>query len=125
MNPHPYMLPMIKDTRANSFRWLVPVLIAMSLFVFAFANTPAAAAPMQENENVTASADPTVPIERATPVEVKPKGISLLRLLTRGGWFMVPLLLCRSLLPPSVLKGFWHCGVRKSSRPSWSGSFRC
>ena len=93
MNPHPYMLPMIKDTCANSFRWLVPVLIALSLFVFAVANTPAAAAPMQENENVTASADPTVPIERATPIEVKPKGISLLRLLTRGGWFMVPLLL--------------------------------
>ena len=92
MNSHPYMLPMTKDTCANPLRWLVPVLILLPLFVFAFADTTAAAM-MQDDANVAASADPQVPIERGTPGEVKSKGISLLRLLTRGGWFMVPLLL--------------------------------
>ncbi len=71
-------------------RWLIFLLAAMPV---CFCTSDIAAAPVQDDV-ASVEADAKMPIERADPVEtVKPKGISLLRLLTRGGWFMVPLLL--------------------------------
>lgn len=90
---------MTQDTYANPIRWqrgisaFGLVLVLTMLSFFAFSSTTHAAAPTQEDANVAASVDSEVPIERAAPEEVTRKGISLLRLLTRGGWFMVPLLL--------------------------------
>jgi len=94
MNLSPNIKPMPKGTYANPVRWLIAVLIVLPLFAFALAGE-ATASPIQDGANVAASADSDseMPIDRAAPEEVKSKGISLLRLLTRGGWFMVPLLL--------------------------------
>lgn len=83
---------MTKDTYANPIRWLVLLIIVLPFFAFAFSGD-ASASPIQEDATVVANVDSEMPIDRAAPEEVKSKGISLLRLLTRGGWFMIPLLL--------------------------------
>lgn len=85
------------DTSAKPVRWLMFCLVVLPLFAFALATpavaSPAIASPTQDDAAATESTEAEMPIDRAAPEEVKPKGISLLRLLTRGGWFMVPLLL--------------------------------
>ncbi len=96
--------PMPNNSLTNQpFRWLI---FLLALMPACFYSTAMAATPIQE-EAVKAAADSEMPIERAAPVEtVKPKGISLLKLLTRGGWFMVPLLLLSILVATISVERF-------------------
>ncbi|QEG20326.1 MotA/TolQ/ExbB proton channel family protein [Mariniblastus fucicola] len=101
---------MSNETHANPMRWLILLLIATSMLAFA-ASRYSVAAPIQESDaNVAANADTAgeaeMPIDRGSPEEVKPSGISLLRLLTRGGWFMVPLLLLSILVATISVERF-------------------
>ena len=79
------------SNQANlALRWLLPVLFFMLPVCICESSF---AAPMQDDA-ADVAAENEMPIERAVPTEsVKPEGISLLKLLSRGGWFMVPLLL--------------------------------
>ena len=87
----------------HSLRWLLILLLAMMPLM---CTSAIAAAPVQDPV-AEGTAESDVPIERAPPVEtVKPKGISLLKLLTRGGWFMVPLLLLSVLVATISVERF-------------------
>jgi biopolymer transport protein ExbB len=75
--------------------------LTLAFLALAF-SSPLNAASVFQGETATpaentdsANTDDGPPIDRPAPNEAitKPKGISLLRLLTRGGWFMIPLLL--------------------------------
>lgn len=98
------MEPMLNESHANPIRWLIVSLIVLPLFAVAFSASANATAPIQED--ATSVAPDEMPIERAAPGEVKRQGISLLRLLTRGGWFMVPLLLLSILVATISVERF-------------------
>lgn len=79
------------------------LLLAMLVALLSIIDPASAMAPPQGDQIAAESAAApdiaAAPIERpAPPQEVKAKGISLLKLLTRGGWFMVPLLLLSVLV---------------------------
>ena len=101
---------MLNDIQTQPSRWLQPW-IAVALFaacatilVFASPAVSTATAAVQD-ANVVAG-DSGVPIDRAAPQEVKSKGISLLKLLSRGGWFMIPLLLLSILVATIAVERF-------------------
>ena len=87
----------------NAARWLL-----LAVFVAMLATTfipELTAMPLQDG--VVAEAGGTeMLIDRPAPEEVKAKGISLLKLLTRGGWFMVPLLLLSILVATISVERF-------------------
>ena len=95
MKPRPHSHP----TSLLGQRLLLLMAILVALFSFA---DPACAIAAQDDSIVAESADADVgaapAINRAAPAEVTTKGISLLKLLTRGGWFMLPLLLLSVLV---------------------------
>jgi len=77
-------------------RWLLPVCIALFIgLVVCTSTSDAMAMPLQDETGgaPVEVSQQTTPLDRGTPQEIDTKGISLLKLLTRGGWFMVPLLI--------------------------------
>jgi biopolymer transport protein ExbB len=97
---------MFRIYRFNLPCWLPLALLGLVAALFVFSNSSATfAATFQDGDNVVA--DGEMPIERAAPEEaVNSKGISLLKLLTRGGWFMVPLLLLSILVATISVERF-------------------
>lgn len=97
-----------KSSHVRTAFWLI---LAVFIAIFA-AVADSNAMPLQDDTGVAATenagddANPPMPIERPAPEEVKAKGISLLKLLTRGGWFMVPLLLLSILVATISVERF-------------------
>ena len=81
-----------------SYRSFLLVLALSCLLIVAAKPSLAAPVGAQDDNSSTESVDDpsnsAPPIDRPAPADAsQPKGISLLRLLTLGGWFMVPLLI--------------------------------
>ena len=81
--------------------------IVIATIALTFTNS-ATAAPLQDDAAQVTQQAPDAPVsfQRGAPEEIEAKGISLLKLLTRGGWFMVPLLLLSILVATISVERF-------------------